>query len=522
MPKLSSLLKRLKTEIGTGLLVIVAIVILVLVSIRISTSKICWSEDTYELFSLLDDSSGLIPGTAVRAAGIRIGVIKSITLENKQARVTLEILDSIQVYTDAAISVKSLGILGDRYIEVDQGSITNQLLTDGDQIINIRSAASIEQIITSTNAILSDVQKVVSSFSNSLGGPDNEMRLNLIIQNIADISSSLNSTVSLVNSRMDSIITNIDRTAQSTALLTKDLSDTLKENREALNLITANVATLTASLSKEIPPLAANLNEITASNKENINGTLENLQKSTAALTATLNNLEKTTARIENGQGTVGQLINNEDTAKSVNETIAGLNSFLTDANRIKFDIGFRGERLLKSKSTKGYVSLYYIPKRDHFFIAQIISNPSSRIITSEEVITTTSGGTTTSERIVKDKTDTSYLFSLMIAQRYYDSLLRFGFIESKVGFGFDQFFGKAGNFTLSFDAWNFDRADEGAHLKASALWRFLGNTYFVAGYDDLNNRDKSKRQGFIGLGIDFNEDSLKLLVSSLPGLVSN
>jgi hypothetical protein len=88
--------------------------------------------------------------------------------------------------------------------------------------------------------------------------------------------------------------------------------------------------------------------------------------------------------------------------------------------------------------------------------------------------------------------------------------------MENAFGLGIEQYFGRSDQYRIGLDVWDFGNP-LGPHVKLSGFWRFFSNAFIVVGGDDLANKEPKLRDAFFGIGIRFNEDSLKPLVSSLP-----
>ena len=97
---------------------------------------------------------------------------------------------------------------------------------------------------------------------------------------------------------------------------------------------------------------------------------------------------------------------------------------------------------------------------------------------------------------------------------------MRAGIIQSTGGFGVDyNFFNK--KLTFSSEVFGFGRP-EGVDVRVYARYKFYSAFYVIAGGDDLLNKgngnlDGTSAAGFIGAGLDFTDDDLKLLLSKAP-----
>jgi phospholipid/cholesterol/gamma-HCH transport system substrate-binding protein len=140
------------------------------------------------------------------------------------------------------------------------------------------------------------------------------------------------------------------------------------------------------------------------------------------------------------------------------------------------------------------------------------VDNPRGKV--ERKITKRTTNGVT--EDIEETITTDQLQLSLLIAQRYYDTVFKGGIMESTFGLGIDQYFGYSDQFRIGLDVWDFS-GDFGPHVKLTGYWRFLSNAFLVVGGDDLASKEPKFRDAFFGVGLTFNEDSLKPLFSSLP-----
>jgi phospholipid/cholesterol/gamma-HCH transport system substrate-binding protein len=103
--------------------------------------------DYYELTADFSSSSGLKKGASVEIAGVEVGRVKSIELKDDQAQIVLAIQDGIPVYNDAIASIKTRGIIGEKYMGLSPGG-SGDLLSKGGTIIDTESGIDLEQVIS--------------------------------------------------------------------------------------------------------------------------------------------------------------------------------------------------------------------------------------------------------------------------------------------------------------------------------------------------------------------------------------
>ncbi|WP_367364091.1 outer membrane lipid asymmetry maintenance protein MlaD [Candidatus Tisiphia endosymbiont of Nedyus quadrimaculatus] len=105
-------------------------------------------ESGYILKANFQNAEGIVQGSSVMLAGIKIGSVTNITLDKTSffALLTISINNDIKLPKDTSVAIVTSGILGSRYISVTPGS-SEENLAGGDQIKYTQSAVNIESLI---------------------------------------------------------------------------------------------------------------------------------------------------------------------------------------------------------------------------------------------------------------------------------------------------------------------------------------------------------------------------------------
>lgn len=140
------MMERGKLEFVVGLFVLVGIVCLGYLAIKLGKLELVGG-DYYELTADFSSSSGLKKGASVEIAGVEVGRVKSIELKDDQAQIVLAIQDGIPVYNDAIASIKTRGIIGEKYMGLSPGG-SGELLSKGGTIVDTESGIDLEQVIS--------------------------------------------------------------------------------------------------------------------------------------------------------------------------------------------------------------------------------------------------------------------------------------------------------------------------------------------------------------------------------------
>ena len=140
------MMERGKLEFVVGVFVLVGILCLSYLAIKLGKLELVGG-NYYELTADFSSSSGLKKGASVEIAGVEVGRVKSIELKDDQAQIVLAIQDGIPVYNDAIASIKTRGIIGEKYMGLSPGG-SGDLLSKGGTIIDTESGIDLEQVIS--------------------------------------------------------------------------------------------------------------------------------------------------------------------------------------------------------------------------------------------------------------------------------------------------------------------------------------------------------------------------------------
>jgi len=156
-----------RRDISVGILIISVILVLSYMVSRLAQERELGGP-TKNYFTLVDDSIGLLPGSSVKVAGIDIGRLLSKSLQNRQAKLTLEIVSSVDVHKDASIQLQSVGYLGDRYLKLNPGSDTEPLVPAG-ALIPAQSSVTMNKLMDDSEKLLESWTEVARSLRILVG-----------------------------------------------------------------------------------------------------------------------------------------------------------------------------------------------------------------------------------------------------------------------------------------------------------------------------------------------------------------
>ncbi len=101
----------------------------------------------YDLVATFDEIGSLKPRAPVVIAGVKVGQVESISLDDiLRAQVTLKVDKGIELPVDTTAAIRTAGLLGDQFVQLEPGA-EDDLLKPGDRVAYTESAISIERLI---------------------------------------------------------------------------------------------------------------------------------------------------------------------------------------------------------------------------------------------------------------------------------------------------------------------------------------------------------------------------------------
>lgn len=141
-------MKKSSIETSVGIFMFIGIICVGYLTIHLG--KMDWiGNNHYTVYARFVSVSGLKPGGSVEMAGVQIGNIESISLnpERKIAEVAMNIQNDITLEEDVIASIKTAGLIGDKYIMISPGG-SDIMLEPGESIIDTESAVDLEDLIS--------------------------------------------------------------------------------------------------------------------------------------------------------------------------------------------------------------------------------------------------------------------------------------------------------------------------------------------------------------------------------------
>ncbi|MBI5676633.1 MAG: outer membrane lipid asymmetry maintenance protein MlaD [Nitrospirae bacterium] len=139
-------MKKINIETGVGILLIFGLLCLAYLSVKLGDVKL-FSSKQYPVTARFANISGLKEGALVEIAGVEVGEVSRIHLNNYEAFVEMMINPDVKLQDDAMASIRTKGIVGDKYVKIQPGG-SEQYIVSGGEISETESSVELEELVS--------------------------------------------------------------------------------------------------------------------------------------------------------------------------------------------------------------------------------------------------------------------------------------------------------------------------------------------------------------------------------------
>ncbi len=167
-------------------------------------------EKRYTLYGQFSDVANLSKDAPVKLSGVEVGQVRSIELVDGGARVIMSIRKGVDIYNDALFQIGSTGIIGSKYLQVDQGSRAKGVIP-ANSTVRGEDPVSIERSLTKA---LAKVEKLLDGFTKE--GPRGTLADNLTetVANVREMTANLNDLIETSKPKLEKALGRTDDITQ--------------------------------------------------------------------------------------------------------------------------------------------------------------------------------------------------------------------------------------------------------------------------------------------------------------------
>lgn len=300
---------NLSTEAKVGAVSLIGLLLLGYMVVFLG--GVSFGEKGYPLQAVFGEVGGLKEGNVVRYAGVDVGRVDAVRTSDKGVEVLMRINPGIKIPEGSRFTIGTDGLLGEKFINiVPPRQSGGGHLQPGSTVLG-EDPHSLDKLVGSADRVLADVQKLVQSLNEVLGDEKVKAALKATALNARDMTERLNE-------------------------FSAALARMAQHNEQDVNAMVGNLKVMSASLRD----VAGRVDRMVAA--------VDNNGQTSKDLRETIENLKKTSVRVEKIAASLEDITTDPDTAKNIKETLRNArdvsdkaNKMLTKINSISAETGF-------------------------------------------------------------------------------------------------------------------------------------------------------------------------------------
>jgi phospholipid/cholesterol/gamma-HCH transport system substrate-binding protein len=301
----------MKNTLETRLGIFVALAVIAAVLILEIVGGVERFERGYQLSALFNAVQDLKEGDRVKMAGVEVGRVEKISLEetNNKVLVTMKLKSGVQVRTDSIATIKFTGLMGQNFVALDFGSRNAPIAAPG-SVLATAEQPDLSAMMTKIDNVASGVENLTKTFTGAklddLLGPmtdflkANKAPLTATIANMQAVSSQVASGKGTVGKLIydDSLYVSAYQAVTNLQDTATQIKATVADARKVVDQVNAGQGSIGKLLHDE------------------------KLYQETAA---SMTNLKEILEKINQGQGTVGKVVNDQELYRNAKLTLQKL-----------------------------------------------------------------------------------------------------------------------------------------------------------------------------------------------------
>jgi phospholipid/cholesterol/gamma-HCH transport system substrate-binding protein len=299
MEEVSEMAKK-RSETWVGIFVVIGIFLLVFMTLKIEKFQI--GKEAGHLFHIYFDSvAGLTKNAPVRVAGVSVGSVEKVALDQGKGKVTFHLPYNIPIYKDAKAYLKSEGFLGEKYVEITPGTPGSPKMEPGGVVEQGSPPTDVEQFLSNMSAVREDLKEVIEPLGDVLKAIDPK--------------------------KVEKIVTNIDKVSDHLTILAKDSRETVQKAKGAFS----NIEDIGEKVKKGEGTLGKLITDETI---------YRDAKEVVEKVKGTAEVLKTVSEKIERGEGTLGKLIQDESLYNEAKETLQSMKGIAEKVEKGEGTIG--------------------------------------------------------------------------------------------------------------------------------------------------------------------------------------
>lgn len=323
-------------EAKVGAMTLTGILALVLVFFTLNNFQ--WSQDGYPVKAIFPQVGGLKVGAPVRAAGVDVGKVSALKLTQQGVLVTLQLAPGVQIPQGSQFTIRSTGLMGDKFVEITPNQESPQYLSPG-QTVQGENLMDMEEVVAQAGATMEEVKSLAKSINEIVGQEEVKKSARDSILNLAKVMENLNSLTAVLNQ------------------MALDNQGDVRSMISSLRVMSENMQVA----SQDVRALAQGV-EANGATAEKIQSILDNLEYSSKRATQIADDIQSYTG--------------DKDLKKDIKSTVAQArdavektNQLLSSFGKTKTTFSYEGQYGSETSGLRSTVNLRIDPNDKQFFI---------------------------------------------------------------------------------------------------------------------------------------------------------
>lgn len=473
------------TQMKVGIFTALGVLLIGLITVLVNDKPHWWHG--CELVHInVEDATGLKTKSPVRSLGLEIGYIKSVILSDTHVDLGICITEQVEVLPTTRAYIRGEGFLGDKFVELKPvryvGPIppTSKELGPGSSSLPLISPAKKNQLDSSRKSVGHTALLALRGldFLSSVWGQDAWAEQSVPGTNSVERRRTRQIPVGEGSQDVQNLVKRVDSLVGEMTNLTNHLKEAInpEELRSTMHQLNRTLENASRTLSPE-------------------SGLNQTAQRTLAKLEDAIEQLRDMATRVNQGQGSLGMILNDPTYADEIREVIRNANKLLGKAAAIRFVPDLGAEELRGYDGGRGWFRLTIWPKKDRYYLLGFSMDPRGGQTVVRTTTSVPGGPSTVVDTTQLDKT--RFLLTGMLGKVFYD------------------------RFDLSVGALNGDGALSAAvylgPLGAEDQIQFRTDLYSRSGQSTLDTRFSLTAKVFMGAYLRVGVESLHQINGVLP-----
>ncbi len=292
---------KYSNELKVGLAIAIAVVAFVL-GVRYFKDVPLFTGQ-YDMYTEVADAKGLIPGNPVRINGVKVGSVRKVHFEQDRnlVRVDFQVNRDVVLPQGTTCTISGIDALTGVRIELELGDPGNPRINPGDVVPSADqdqdfASQLVERaplLVDQVDSVLFGIEGTIGDVRGLIGDPDSDLRTSMAALRSSAVT----------------------------------LGDLLREEKSNISGILTNVNAVSSDLSA----ITSQQRDSIAMAISRLNGAMNSMESTMSSLESTTGQLDAILARIDDGSGTLGKLINDPALYNRLDSLVTGLDELLAD-----------------------------------------------------------------------------------------------------------------------------------------------------------------------------------------------